>query len=143
MKSALQSMDVSYLVHATEDVDKVNDAVTRLLEIEGSPELEEMSGHFGNPIMKAAFHLHGEEAARSFGALRAKLPPEVRSRIVNEIGQLIDEHSSLFLRFDKQRLVKGELAEGTSDVVRIKVKPRAFLMKGRATDFFAGMLEAG
>jgi RNA binding exosome subunit len=136
-------MDVSYIVHATEDVDRVKDAVMRLLEIDAGPELEEMSGHFGNPILKGAFHLHGEEAERSFGALRARLPPELKSKIVNELSKLIDEHSSLFLRFDKQRMVKGELAEGTNDVVRIKVKPRAFLMKDSASDFFAGMLEAG
>ena len=140
MKSTIQSLDVSYLVHETEDLEKVNSAVAKFIGSEVSPEIEVMAGHFGNSITKGSVHLHGAEATQSFQGIVQRLPPALKTDLVAKIGIYVDEHSSLFLRFDKQRLVQGELAAGSKDAIRVKVKPRAFLMKGRANEFFANLL---
>ncbi len=140
MKSTIQSLDFSFLLHATEDYDRVCGAVRRLMG-DGAPlETEEMEGHFGNRILKVSAHLHGQEATRSFESLAAAMPEALKSELVADIDRSIDEHSSLYIRFDKQKLVQGDVAFGADDVVRVKVKPRAYLMRGRAKEFFVGQL---
>ena len=140
MKGVIQSFDVSYFLHATEDGVKVGSAVSKLTGSEEPLEEEAMVGHFGNPITRVDLHLHGEEAAASLERLVTSLPAPLRASLAKEIDKHVDEHSSLFLRLDKQKLVQGQLAMGTGDVVRLKVKPRSFVMKGRAKDFFLGLL---
>jgi len=141
VKGAIQSLDVSYLLHATEDAEKVAAAVRGLLGDETPLETEEMEGHFGNSIKKVSIHLHGDEATRVFTRLTERMPRAFRETAAKDIDSLIDEHSSLYLRFDKQRLVQGEMAAGYGEAIRLKVKPRAHLMQGRARDFFLGQLE--
>ena len=141
VKSAIQSLDVSCILHETEDTDRVSAAVRELVGEETPLELEELEGHFGNSIRKLSLHLHGEEATRAFSRLTAMMPDGLRKSVAGNIDSLVDEHSSLYLRFDKQRLVKGEMAAGHDDAVRLKVKPRAFLMHGRARDFFLSQMK--
>ena len=141
VKSAIQSLDLSYLLHATEDADRVADAVRGLVGVENPFEFEEMEGHYGNNIRRVSLHLHGEDATRALARLTQKMPQALKDATAREIDKLIDEHSSLYLRFDKQRLIRGELAAGYDDAIRLKIKPRAYLMHGHAKDFFLGQLE--
>ena len=140
MKGAIQSLDVSYLLHATEDDGKVAAAVRGLLEGNTPFESEELEGHFGNSIRKVSVHLHGEEATRVFVRLIARMPESLREALAKDIDGLVDEHSSLYMRFDKQRLVQGEIGAGYEEAIRLKVKPRAHLMRGPARDFFLSQL---
>jgi RNA binding exosome subunit len=142
VKSAIQSLDVSFLLHATEDADRMAAAVRELVGGDPHFEFEEMEGHFGNIITKVGLHLHGEDATKAFARLTARMPGALRRAVEEDIDKLVDEHSSLYLRFDKQQLVQGEIASGYDDAVRMKVKPRAFLMHGQARDFFLGQLKA-
>ncbi len=143
MKNTIQSLDVSLLLHATEDGERVIAAVRGLIDVDGPLETEEMEGHFGNRIKKVGIHLHGDQATKAFAVLTARMPGGLRKEFARDIDKLIDEHSSLFLRFDKQELVKGEIAAGYEDAIRLKVKPRAFLMHGHAREFFLEQLKAG
>ena len=135
-------MDLSYLLHATEDAEKVATAVRGLVGDGTSFETEDMVGHFGNSIKKVSVHLHGEEATRVFTLLTERMPRAFRESAAKDIDNLIDEHSSLYLRFDKQRLVQGEIAAGYDEAIRLKAKPRAYLMHGHARDLFLGQLKA-
>lgn len=140
MKGPIQAVEVTYLVHATEDPEKIGAAVATLLGTANRPELEELEGHYGNRISKARLHLTGEEAGRALQNAVAKMPQPVRSEILADLGSRLDEHSALFLRFDKQRLVSGSLALAAQDPIRMKVKPRAFVMKGGAASFFSQLM---
>ncbi len=134
---------MTYLVHATEDPAKVSDAVSRLLGVEATPEVESLEGHFGNRIEKTRVHITGEEAGAAFANLVAKMSPEMRRELVGSLDKFLDEHSALFLRFDKQLLVSGGLALASGDPVRVKVKPRIFLLKGGAAGFYGRLIEGG
>ena len=141
MKGAIQTLDVSYLLHATEDAQKVADAVRGLVG-DAPFESEDMEGHFGNSITKVSIHLHGEDATKVFMRLMARMPRALGESVAKDIDRLIDEHSSLYLRFDKQRLVKGEIATGYEESIRLKIKPRAYFVHGHARDFFLSQLKA-
>lgn len=142
MKSPILSVEATYLVHATEDPDKVNDAVVRFLSAPTKPEVEHLEGHFGNAILKARIHLTGEEASRALASVFAKMPGPLKTKIKADLPLLIDEHSALFLRFDKQSLVSGPLKLGASDPLRLKIKPRLYQLKGSAAQLYGELLGA-
>lgn len=140
MKGPIQSVEVTYLVHATEDEKKVEEAVSQVLAVKSQPVTERLEGHFGNEILSVRLHLTGDEAARALESLVERLPKDLKARFLENIGAFVDEHSALFLRFDKQKLVSGTLALGSGDSVRLKVKPRLFLLRGRAAEFYASLI---
>jgi RNA binding exosome subunit len=141
MKGPIQSVEVTYLVHATEDPEKLERAVFGLLQIPSEPVLEELQGHFGNPIFRARAHLTGDEATNAFGNLVRAMSAGLRGEIVTSISKHLDEHGSLFLRLDKQKLVTGTVDLASGDAVRVKVKPRLFMVKGGAPRFYAQIIE--
>ena len=136
----MQSFEVSYIVHATEDGGKIAGAVAGAFGFTAPLESEEMQGHFGNMISKVRVHLSGEDAEWALGELAAKLRPAARLQLIEELGVRVDEHGALFVRFDKQSLVLGRLEFGEKDSVRVKVKPRAFQVKGDAHQLYIGLL---
>jgi len=140
LKGPIQSIEVSYIVHATEDPQTLAKAVSTLLSVDAAPKVEQMEGHFGNAITRVRYHLMGKDAAAALGSIAAHLPALTEDRLKRGIGELVDEHSALYLRFDKQRLVVGALEEGTGDSVRIRVKPRVFLLRGGAEEFYSKIL---
>ncbi len=140
MKGPIQSVEVAYLVHATEDPGKVEGAVVSLLGAKAEPVLERLEGHFGNEILRARLHLIGDEAGRAFDSLASRLPQEVRKEVIADLESFLDEHSALFLRFDKQSLVSGSVALGSADAVRVKVKPRRFMLKDGAAELYARLI---
>ena len=138
MKGPIQSVEADCFVHATEDLDRVEGAVGAALSYSGAPEKEELEGHFGNKIVLLKIHLTGQDAARALSALAAKMTHEQKVSSL-EVGGPIDQHSALFLRFDKQALVAGRVVPGSGDSLRVKVKPRGFV-KGRERELYSRLL---
>lgn len=143
MKGPIQSVEVTYLIHATEDSEKISTAVSRLTGVLSEPVLEHLEGHFGNEITKARIQLTGDVATRAFERIVVMMSDGMRKSISADIGSFLDEHSAMFLRLDKQLLVSGSLALGSGDSVRVKVKPRLFLAKGGAPRFYADLMGGG
>lgn len=140
MKGPIQSLEVSYLLHSTEDTAKVNEAISELVSFEGETLVEEMEGHYGNTIRRVRVRLNGDNATGAFGRISRRLGEGQKKDLGKTISERVDEHSALFLRFDKQKLVSGELSFAESDAVRIKVKPRAFLLRGTAPQFYVRLI---
>lgn len=140
MKGPIQSLEIVYFVHSTEDPARVEGALGEILGERYPAEIETMEGHHGNKIVRFTLHLTGEQAYRAFLSLLAATSGDVKKEILAEVESHIDEHSALFVRLDKQLLVAGKVALGAEDAVRIKVKPRVFLLKGGAPEFYRGFL---
>jgi RNA binding exosome subunit len=140
VKGLIQSVEVVYLVHATEGADKIGNAVARLLGRETDAETEKLEGHYGNEIMRVRIHLTGEDASKAFDSIIGGIPNGSKEEIAKHIDSYLDEHSALFLRFDKQHLVSGAITQGSGDSIRLKVKPRVFLPKQGAPAFYRGLL---
>ena len=140
MKGPIQSLEVTYLVHATEDEFKVQGAVAHLLQTEAEPAMDRLEGHFGNPIARARVHITGDAASVAFSHVVGAMPPDLKRGVLEGLDSYVDEHSALFLRFDKQQLVSGKVTLGSADPVRLKVKPRAYTMKGAAARFYSKLI---
>ena len=134
------SAEVSYLVHATEDRDGLAEAVERTLRV-SDPEAEELEGHFGNRIIQIRHRVTGEAATILFDGIVSRLEPETRHEIVRSLRTMMDEHRVLYFRLDKQALFKGKLQIGERESVRIRIKPRLFLLKEGAETFYREVLE--
>lgn len=141
LKLPIMSVEVTWLIHATEDESKVEGSVRRLLGGEPAFGREVLEGHFGNKIVKIRVHLTGDKAASAFQRIVSSLAPQARGAVARELEAHVDEHSALFLRLDKQGLVSGSPRLGTADAVRVKVKPRLHALKGGALEFYARELE--
>jgi len=73
LKGPIQSVEVSYFVHATEDPQKIAAAVESVFGFVGAPATEELEGHFGNAILTVNHHLTGEDAGSAFASLASKM----------------------------------------------------------------------
>lgn len=136
-------MSVTYFVHATEDQAKIQREVDRLLGVPSEQMVERMEGHFGNEILKVEIHVTGKSATVAFETIISKAGPELTKEISDNADRYLDEHSAMFLRFDKQALVSGYMALGSADSIRIKIKPRTYLAKGGAISFYRGLMKGG
>lgn len=141
MKGQIQSVEVTYFVHGTEDPDKLGEAAARLLGPESVPETELLEGHFGNKIARVRIRLVGDAAESGVRRIFSMMPRELKRQVRADLGSYLDEHSALFLRFDKQQLVQGGLALGSGDPVRVKVKPRLFRIRSGAGEYYGRLME--
>ncbi len=130
MQREIQALEISCFVQATEDEGKVRDAILGALGIQQEPEIADLEGHFGNRIIDLQWHLTGEQAWASFRALTSLLGETGRREILRELDTYLDKHGALYIRLNKQILISGMAFLSPSDPVRVRVKPRHFMMKG-------------
>ena len=143
LKRSIQSVEISYFVHATEDRATITNSLSRILTGAVQPEEERMVGHFGNTIIHVRYHLSGEEGVGAVARIASLLSKDSKDKIMTELNHLIDEHNALYLRFDKQFLVSGRLEMGTEDPIRVKVKPRGFVLREDRLGFYKSILGWG
>jgi RNA binding exosome subunit len=142
VSSSVQSVEVSYFIQMTEDEEKVRKAVSALLGGEFPEEREEAEGHFGNTIVWVKVHLTGEEAERVIGRIVAHIEREERKAILGRLDSMLDDHGALYIRLSKQVLVmNGSATLGSSDPVRVRVKPRAHATRRDPEGFYSSLLE--
>jgi len=143
MTSSVQSLEVSYFLQMTEDGEKVRQAVAALLGGEMPEERQEAEGHFGNKIVWVRHHITGEAAEAAFKAVVSHMDKEERSAILRDLGAALDEHNALYIRLSKQVLVMRQWAVlASADPIRVKVKPRSYMVRGDAAGFYARLFEA-
>ncbi|MGA2199004.1 MAG: RNA-binding domain-containing protein [Nitrososphaerales archaeon] len=132
----IQALEISCFVQATEDGGRVRDSIQRTLGVQLAPEEEDLEGYFGNSIINLTWHLTGEQAWTSFQALMSALGKDGRKELMRELDAYLDEHGALYIRLNKQTLVSGIASFSSSDPVRVRVKPRSFMMKGHPGQFY-------
>lgn len=142
--SSIQSIEVSFFVQMTEDEDKIKRAVVSLLGKELPVQRDDAEGHFGNRIAWIRYHATGDDAEAALGSIVRRIDPGERRAIMGDLESVLDEHVALYIRLSKQVLVeKGDAVLTASDPVRIRVKPRSYLVRGDPRALYAKLLEVG
>jgi len=136
LKGNIQSIEISFVVHSTEDEDRIKNSVRRLVGWEAEMNQEKLDGHHGNKILKISIHATGNVAAAVFERIVAGFSRESKREIASSMRMMMDEHSALYLRLNKQSLVCGRIELGGNETVRVKVKPRLFQLKQGAEGFY-------
>jgi RNA binding exosome subunit len=121
-------VDVRFCAHATEDLDKVIEAVQNVLPSDHIEYItfkrSNVEGHYGNPITLFDTRIKDKEMVR---ALVENLSANLSSLYKEELDRTINrcvEKGSLFIRLDKQAALKGKTKFATSDPIRIRIRFR-------------------
>ena len=121
-------VDVRFCAHATEDVDKVVEAVQNVLPSDHTENISfkrsNLEGHYGNPITFFDARIKDKETVR---ALVENLSANLSSLDKDELGRTINrcvEKGSLYIRLDKQAALQDKIKFATSDPIRIRIRFR-------------------
>ena len=136
-------VDVRFCAHATEDLDKVMEAVQNILPSDHIDDItfdrKNLEGHYGNPITFFETRIKDKVTVK---ALVEKLSSNLSSLDKNELDRMINrciEKGSLYIRLDKQAALKGKIKLATSDPIRIRIRFR----KSKTEDVIEDCREIG
>lgn len=144
-KEVIQSVELSTIAHATEDLEKVQTALTHLLpDSLRSRQLftrRYLQGHYGNPIVTFEARLTEPADVGEFKAcLLKQLSTVDRLSISKALDKYTDEDGNLYVRLDKQKMYLGRASLGQDDPIRLRMKFTKFA--GTATALMVGYLES-
>lgn len=116
------------LTHATEDVDKVLEAVRNILPAELAEEAvlqrRVLKGHYGNPIVSLEVRTKKRSVIEAvLEKLATGLSSQDKQVLYNEIDQRL-EKGDFFIRLDKQSAYLNELQLRTEDPIRLRIRFR-------------------
>lgn len=141
----VQSVELSTIAHATDDLEKIQGALTRLLPetLKGRQLFTRryLQGHYGNPIITFEAHLTDPADVEEFKvSLLKQLPETERLSIVRDLDLHTDADGNLYIRIDKQKMFRGMARLGQDDPIRVRMKFTKFA--GEATALMIEYLES-
>ena len=119
-------IDIRVFSHATEDEDKVTEAVKKVLAvdyIEGIIfEKHNLRGHHGNPITFFETRIKNKEALQAIVEnLASHLNTLDKENLRSNIGAYTEE-GSLYIRLDKQAAFQGEFKLHPIDPIHVRLR---------------------
>lgn len=126
-KTPFLSAHLSVIAHATEDIQRVEQAMRFLIELisktQASLTRQYMKGHHGNTIATISAKLPGKALLPSvLEVLSQKLSESDRQFLGNDIESCVDKEGNLYLRFDKQDAFLRAVKFYQSDPIRMRLK---------------------
>ena len=122
----VQHLEITTLVHATEDHIKVVHAVSNLFpeHIEMPPYNEvKFTGVFGESIAMLKWVLKNRRpATETFNKVITGLNSIDLHQVQESLGDRIDENKNMYLRVDKQKAATGVIRLDNRDSIRIKAR---------------------
>jgi RNA binding exosome subunit len=143
--SALQSVQISTIAHATDDLDKVQAALRFILP----DSLRDrdlftrryMQGHHGNPIVRFEAKLtRAQEVGEFANYLMKRLAKNEKLLIERDLDIHTDDDGNLFIRLDKQQAFRGLVELGEEDPIRLRLKFSR--LSGEARELMKSFLES-
>jgi len=111
---------IDVIIHATEDEKKFYNSFEKLFGlVKDQCSIENLVGHFENPIKILKVKLTKREAQGFIEKLVSKIPKDQINDLIDTIEDRID--NSLHLRFDKQEFVKGKLSIQENNAIKVKI----------------------
>jgi RNA binding exosome subunit len=119
-------IDIRFSVHATEDKNKVLEAVQKVLPKEHTDEIhfegKKMKGHYGNPIKLFEARIKKKEIIKALiKNLFLHLNEKDKKNLQRNTNYYTDNRN-LYIRIDKQAAFRGKLRICTADPIRIHIR---------------------
>ena len=119
-------LEISVIAHATEDLEKVVEAIKNSVprelwgELERGMEVSPLEGHYGNPVTRIVVKLRGKRAEEAMRYIVSKLDRGDFETLIFTLDRRFDGRGRIYIRLSKQDAYLGKLrvAEG-DDVLRI------------------------
>lgn len=121
------SAKLSAIVHATEDVDRVLQALRCVFpdgSIPSKVETRRLHGHYGNEIRMVDLSVRGATASRLLEHLWKSLSSLDRVLILDALDKYLDSSGTLHLRLDKEEILRGILKIKEQDPIKIRLSFR-------------------
>lgn len=130
-----EKVTIELILHATEDVSKF----LKIFKVEfGVDEekfdIQNLKGHFDNPIIKIHAEISKKEALEFIKKLTSKMKSETINEIISKLENEV-QNSQLYLRFDKQKFLDGILEISQKNAVKIKIFSPTYNKKDTCTIF--------
>jgi len=127
LDNLVESVEISFLVHATEDIDRLLLTVRNIIPKQNVEELEfvidNMRGYYGNPISKVKTVIRNKSVASELVLnIANSIRFDDKAIFKSDIRQCVDDSGTLYIRLDKQAIFKGDIIFGSSDPIRMKIK---------------------
>lgn len=127
-QSKISYIDVRFAVHATEDVNKVTEAVQNIMPVDYLDDIIFKSriaeGHYGNPITFFEIRIKKEKITTEIiQNIFSKLNTLDKENIIRNLDRYVDE-GSLYIRLDKQAAFLKKIKLTSSDPIRIRIRFR-------------------
>jgi len=124
---SIQSVEISTIAHATDDLDKVQHALTAILpESLKQRQLftrRYLEGHHRNPIVTFDAKLtKTAEVAEFTDHLMTHLDRTGRLKIERDLDLHSDMEGNLYIRINKQQAYRGSIELGIEDPIRVRIK---------------------
>ena len=118
---------INLILHATENEKKVFEELENNFQIEQSEfQVEEVSGHFNNPILLISSKLKRKTAQNFVSLFFSKMKKEEFEEIFNYVEDYVTS-SGLSLRISKQKLMSGILALSREDTIKINISTPVYV----------------
>lgn len=126
----IAAADIVFLVHATEDKDRVLNLVSSILIVDMNEfESANLLGHWGNHIDIIKARLEGKPARDVTTTILTSLDTYDRKKLLYSLDNYTDEKGNLHLRLDKQKICEGKIELSDIDSIKIKFKPKLFFSR--------------
>ena len=126
---------IDVIVHATEDISKIFQSFEDVLEIkEEDFTIEEVNGHYENPIIMLNVNLVKKQAQNFMKKLLELLPSEQVNKLIEEIEERT-VNSRFHMRLDKQELIKGNLVVREKETIKLKIHTPVYNKKDTVKTF--------
>jgi len=121
-------IEIRAFAHATEDLNKVLEAIQQILPKEHLDEItfkkRKLKGHYGNPIQLIETKIKKKEILSKILEKITKELNEIDKEILSrELDRHIDK-GSLYLRLDKQAALQNEIRMKSADPIHIRIRFR-------------------
>ena len=118
---------INLILHATENEKKVFEELENNFQIEQSEfEVEEVSGHFNNPILLISSKLKRKTAENFVSLFFSKMKKEEFEDVFNYVEDYVT-YSGLSLRISKQKLMSGILALSREDTIKVNISTPVYV----------------
>lgn len=121
---AFSNAEISIIVHATENQDKILQSINDVLSI--SPDRfssNTSEGHWGNKILILSAVISTAESNSLISKILSTLNKIDRRSLSDFFDHYIDEKGNLYIRLDKQKICQGRASLSDNDSIRIRLRP--------------------
>ena len=127
-QTQISYIDIRFAAHATEDVNKVTEAVRNILPVDYLDDIlfksSNIDGHYGNPIFFFETRIKNEKITKAFVEnISSKLSSLDKEELNRDLDRCTDK-GSLYIRLDKQAAFQKKVKLTVPDPIRIRIRFR-------------------
>jgi len=112
---------INLILHATEDENKVVEQLENIFQIERKNfQIEQVPGHFNNPILLISSKLKKKVAEKFVKMLFTKMKRDDFQEIYENVDEYVTS-SGLSLRFSKQKIISEIVTISKEDAIKINI----------------------